>query len=389
MTSLITDELVERACVAGDFADRVGIRRALEAVETELCAQEPGPFVLDEEEERVVNLLGGDYSRPQEWPLRMIEVLFRALDRALRTLGPQPAQGGESVMYMAADYPKQYAENLAVATTRAEAAEEVLRDIACYVSAGGHNAPTVDPEMFRRKIRDGIDHEVDFWRKRAETAELKLTLGLNATPVAQELTAEDEAFVAGIEDMRPSVRAGKGNLLLAFIRKYHPRLRQGGGKPISKQLADLLEAAGTTVHFVTELARGGGWEPADYHAAHAAIREHAGFAVACDALDAVAYRLSAKPVAQELTREERETVETARQSRPREGTLAWFLLAVIDRLAPKPAPSEPADPVRELLEEMREGYADDSEDDRRLRCSLADRLEAALAARDAQKASEP
>jgi hypothetical protein len=311
--------------------------------------------------ERVVNLLGGDYSRPQEWPLRMIEVLFRALDRALRTLGPQPAQGGESVMYMAADYPKQYAENLAVATTRAEAAEEVLRDIACYVSAGGHNAPTVDPEMFRRKIRDGIDHEVDFWRKRAETAELKLTLGLNATPVAQELTAEDEAFVAGIEDMRPSVRAGKGNLLLAFIRKYHPRLRQGGGKPISKQLADLLEAAGTTVHFVTELARGGGWEPADYHAAHAAIREHAGFAVACDALDAVAYRLSAKPVAQELSKEERRAfrrvfVEADKESLSEyDWNTAYGAFRRLCGTAPKPAPAvDPLDPLEALLTEMRE-----------------------------------
>jgi hypothetical protein len=59
-------------------------------------------------------------------------------------------------------------------------AEDVLRDLACYVSAGGHNAPTVDPAEFRRKIRDGIDHEVDFWRKRAEVAELRLKLGLEA-----------------------------------------------------------------------------------------------------------------------------------------------------------------------------------------------------------------
>jgi hypothetical protein len=47
------------------------------------------------------------------------------------------------------------------AVERAEAAEDVLRDAACYVAAGGYNAPTVDAALFQRKIRDGVDMSVD------------------------------------------------------------------------------------------------------------------------------------------------------------------------------------------------------------------------------------
>jgi hypothetical protein len=68
-------------------------------------------------------------------------------------------------------------EALNATTERAEAAEDVLRWLACYVSAGGYNADMVDAEVFREKIKWGIDHECDFWRKRAEQAELKLKLG--------------------------------------------------------------------------------------------------------------------------------------------------------------------------------------------------------------------
>lgn len=37
-----------------------------------------------------------------------------------------------------------------------ELAEEVLRNLACYVGAGGYNAPEVDPIAFENKIREGI-----------------------------------------------------------------------------------------------------------------------------------------------------------------------------------------------------------------------------------------
>jgi FtsZ-binding cell division protein ZapB len=40
---------------------------------------------------------------------------------------------------------------------RAEAAEDALRSLASYVSAGGHNADAVDAAAFEKKIREGID----------------------------------------------------------------------------------------------------------------------------------------------------------------------------------------------------------------------------------------
>lgn len=36
-------------------------------------------------------------------------------------------------------------------------AEEVLRKLACWLGVGGYNAPTVDAELFHRKIVDGIE----------------------------------------------------------------------------------------------------------------------------------------------------------------------------------------------------------------------------------------
>ena len=40
---------------------------------------------------------------------------------------------------------------------RAHAAEDALRSIACFLSVGGYNAPTVDAALFEKKIREGID----------------------------------------------------------------------------------------------------------------------------------------------------------------------------------------------------------------------------------------
>lgn len=40
---------------------------------------------------------------------------------------------------------------------KVEALEGVLRDLASYLGAGGHNAVEVDPEVFRQKILWGID----------------------------------------------------------------------------------------------------------------------------------------------------------------------------------------------------------------------------------------
>jgi hypothetical protein len=42
--------------------------------------------------------------------------------------------------------------------SRTEQLEEALRSLAAYVSAGGYNAPEVDPDVFYDKVVWGIDH---------------------------------------------------------------------------------------------------------------------------------------------------------------------------------------------------------------------------------------
>ncbi len=53
----------------------------------------------------------------------------------------------------------------------AEAAEDVLRSLACSLSVGGYNAETVDAKVFEKKINDGIDMLTKPLLARAEAAE--------------------------------------------------------------------------------------------------------------------------------------------------------------------------------------------------------------------------
>jgi hypothetical protein len=83
--------MVERACVMiaksnlwSETAEK-RVRAALEAVEAELCAQEPGPFVLTEAEDYSLRSVeSGD-----EDEMGSVAAIVR---RALRTIGPQLAQ---------------------------------------------------------------------------------------------------------------------------------------------------------------------------------------------------------------------------------------------------------------------------------------------------------
>lgn len=52
---------------------------------------------------------------------------------------------------------KDFALALIAESERLEGCEDVLRQLASYVGSGGYNAPEVDPEVFARKIMDGIN----------------------------------------------------------------------------------------------------------------------------------------------------------------------------------------------------------------------------------------
>lgn len=89
MATKITDEMVTRAFAASKIAaSPYSMRLALESVAAELGAQEPGPFVRTGDEEHAMKHL---ISREPHWA----DIVHNALERALRTLGAQPAQGDE------------------------------------------------------------------------------------------------------------------------------------------------------------------------------------------------------------------------------------------------------------------------------------------------------
>ena len=94
---------------------------------------------------------------------------------------------------------------------RLQGCEDVLRQLASHVGAGGYNAPEVDPETFARKIMDGINilndplaqlvikkgEQID--QLRAEVAGLKT--GYEAY---EQVNAELKAEVEGLRKLGPS-----------------------------------------------------------------------------------------------------------------------------------------------------------------------------------------
>ncbi|GAA0416832.1 hypothetical protein GCM10008969_45010 [Pseudomonas veronii subsp. inensis] len=63
---------------------------------------------------------------------------------------------GRLARYYAAANPSAVAALIAE-NERLQGCEDVLRQLASHVGAGGYNAPEVDPETFARKIMDGIN----------------------------------------------------------------------------------------------------------------------------------------------------------------------------------------------------------------------------------------
>lgn len=55
--------------------------------------------------------------------------------------------------------------------------EDVLRSLACSLSAGGYNADTVDSTVFEKKIRDGIDMLIAPLRERIRQLEALMVPG--------------------------------------------------------------------------------------------------------------------------------------------------------------------------------------------------------------------
>ncbi|CAI2076859.1 Uncharacterised protein [Serratia marcescens] len=111
---------------------------------------------------------------------------------------------------------KQYAkerdaenESLALTVGRLrvelEAKDEVLREIAFRVSAGGYNADSVDAEVFKQKIIDGIDSISGVLIKRIDELE---AVKADASQVFKEIGTElgcnpdNESIMMAIDDLK-------------------------------------------------------------------------------------------------------------------------------------------------------------------------------------------
>lgn len=147
---------------------------------------------------------------------------------------------------------------------RLQGCEDVLRQLASHVGAGGYNAPEVDPETFARKIMDGINilndpmaqlvikkgEQID--QLRAEVAGLRT--GYEAYErVNAELKAENEALrreregkvlcdLELFETLRDSANT-EADEHRQCMATYRP-LRQANLDSVVKKCDDLLAAMG-------------------------------------------------------------------------------------------------------------------------------------------------
>lgn len=72
------------------------------------------------------------------------------------------------------DIPLYSQEYVSALLSELEAKDDALRAIAFHVSAGGYNADSVDAEVFKQKIIDGINDISDIFVKRIAELEAKL-----------------------------------------------------------------------------------------------------------------------------------------------------------------------------------------------------------------------
>jgi len=220
VNSNITDE-IER--LFRNVASVEGVRGGLEAVQTELCAQEPGRFVLTKQEEHAVRLLRqgiGIGDAPTAY-------LLDALGRALRTIGPQPAQCGE---WSEQDYLEaSKALTSGEYTNALDMARDALNAVTYRLQGGPFAAQEDDsPSERDREVRQRVVHSsahesahsancvVASYRREIES-------GKPLAPVAQELSSWERRQIEAFRATVKNKESTKGEMLLLLDRAYPKR----------------------------------------------------------------------------------------------------------------------------------------------------------------------
>ncbi len=78
-----------------------------------------------------------------------------------------PGSGGFQVSFVAERAWHARDAEVAALATRVAELDDVLRSLACWLSVGGYNSDKVDPEVFEKKIRDGVDMMIRIETERA------------------------------------------------------------------------------------------------------------------------------------------------------------------------------------------------------------------------------
>lgn len=149
------------------------------------------------------------------------------------------AEAAESVIFDA----EKRAENW---KQRDEQAEESLRDLACWLSVGGYNAETVDPWVFNRKVRDGVDGLTKPLQEKAEKAEKEWAGLLSAIKTVHAEHADDLCWMpadvnrifvaAGLPAQ--DLYVGDTEAMLSNCKRYVSCLQSGGPWKSYKDLED-------------------------------------------------------------------------------------------------------------------------------------------------------
>lgn len=129
-----------------------------------------------------------------------------------------------------------------------EAAHDALRDLASYVGNGGYNAPEVDAEQFRLKVREGIDFVIGVETKRRELAERDLAMALRTDRTSdEERVSLLRRTVRTVESERDEARAKLATLEAELARAAGALIEQAGETVRAEDRIVTLEAENRNV----------------------------------------------------------------------------------------------------------------------------------------------
>ncbi|MFV1478454.1 hypothetical protein [Serratia marcescens] len=136
----------------------------------------------------------------------------------------------ERVSCLTVEHLKETSELFSALLAELEAKDEALREVAFHVSAGGYNADSVDAEVFKHKIIDGIDSISGVLIKRIDELE---AVKADASQVFKEIGNElgcnpdNESIMMAIDALKERLATP-----VRLSCETHPRCRNQHAKDV-------------------------------------------------------------------------------------------------------------------------------------------------------------